>query len=119
MVYIGSFTLLVAFILFTICTQAWMLYLIAFLLGLGFGYINPAFQSMLINLARHDQRGTANATYFTFWDLGIGLGTAIGGAIIARFNFEWLYGICAVALILAILFYIMVSASYFEKNKLR
>jgi len=119
MVYIGSCILLIAFGLFTICTQAWMLYLIAFLMGVGLGYINPAFQSMLINLARHDQRGTANATYFTFWDLGIGLGTAIGGAVIARYNFEWLYAVCAVAIVLGLVYYAAVSATYFNKNRLR
>jgi len=119
MVYIGSSILLVAFGLFTICSYAWMLYLIAFLLGLGLGYINPAFQSMLINLARHDQRGTANATYFTFWDLGIGLGTAVGGAVIARLNFEWLYAICGLALVLALIYFVTVSAAYYNKNKLR
>ena len=119
MIYIGTIMLLAAFVLFTICTSAWMLYLIAFLMGVGLGYINPAFQSMLINLARHDQRGTANATYFTFWDLGIGLGTATGGMIIAQFNFEWLYAICAVLLALALIYFATVSAAYFNKNKLR
>ncbi|NDV83189.1 MFS transporter [Bacteroides sp. 51] len=119
MIYIGTVMLLVAFGLFTICSSAWMLYLIAFLLGAGLGYINPAFQSMLINLARHDQRGTANATYFTFWDLGIGLGTAVGGIIIARLNFEWLYAICGAALVLALIYFATVSAGYFNRNKLR
>ena len=119
MIYIGTVMLIAAFGLFTICSSAWMLYLIAFLLGVGLGYINPAFQSMLINLARHDQRGTANATYFTFWDLGIGLGTAVGGTIIARLNFEWLYAICGIALALALIHFITVSAAYYNKNRLR
>ena len=96
-----------------------MLYIIAFLLGIGFGYFTPAFQTMLINLAEHNQRETANATCFTFWDLGIGLGTAAGGMIIENLNFQWLYGLSAGLLILRLIYFMIISTSYFEKKKLR
>lgn len=119
LVQTGGVFLIISFALFAFCSNAIMLYIIAFFLGIGFGYINPAFQTMLINLAEHNQRGTANATYFTFWDLGIGLGTAVGGIIIEKLNFGWLYGICAAAIVLGIIYFSTVSASYFQKNKLR
>lgn len=119
MVNTGGVFLILSFALFTICNSALMLYLISFLLGIGIGYINPAFQTMFINLAEHNQRGTANATYFTFWDLGIGLGTAAGGMIIDKLNFEWLYFICACLLITGLIYFATLSASYFQKNKLR
>lgn len=115
----GGVVLIASFFLLAVCNNVVMLYAIAFLLGIGFGYINPAFQTMLINLAEHNQRGTANATYFTFWDLGIGLGTAVGGIIIDKLNFGWLYAICAGALVLGVIYFATVSAAYFEKNKLR
>jgi len=119
MVNTGTILLILSFTLFIFCNSAWMLYLIAFLLGIGFGYINPAFQTMFINLAEHNQRGTANATYFTFWDLGIGLGTAIGGSIIEKSGFESLYTICAALLVLGIIYFVTISAAYFQNNKLR
>ncbi len=119
MIYTGSAALIMSFLLFTVCTSAIMLYSVAFLLGIGFGYINPAFQSMYINLAEHNQRGTANATYFTFWDMGIGLGTAIGGSIIEKFSFQWLYGLCAGLLVIGVVYFAVVSAAYFRKYKLR
>ncbi|MDF9830312.1 MFS transporter [Parabacteroides sp. PF5-6] len=119
MVYIGGAFLILSFALFTVCYSAWILYLIPFLLGIGLGYINPAFQTMFINLAEHNQRGTANATYFTFWDLGIGLGTATGGLIIDKLNFEWLYFICACLLLLGLIYFAIRSAAYFQRNKLR
>lgn len=119
MIYAGSIALIISFLLFVICRDAVVLYIIAFLFGIGFGYMSPAFQTMMINLAEHNQRGTANATYFTFWDLGIGLGTAIGGTIIEKLNFQWLYGICAGLLIFGLAYFAIVSASYFRKKKLR
>lgn len=115
----GGIFLVLSFLLFALCINALMLYLIAFLLGMGFGYINPAFQTMFINLAEHNRRGTANATYFTFWDLGIGVGTIVGGTIIATYNFEYLFIVCSAFLVLGIVFFITVSAPYFNNNKLR
>lgn len=119
MIYVGSSALILSFFLFAFCKSSIMLYIVAFLLGIGFGYFAPAFQTMLINLAEHNQRGTANATYFTFWDLGIGLGTAAGGMIIENLNFQWLYGISAGLLVLGLIYFMIISASYFEKKKLR
>lgn len=116
MIYVGGALLVISFGLFTICSSAAMLYAIAFLLGISFGYITPAFQTMLINLADSRQRGTANATYFTFWDMGIGLGTAVGGTIIERLGFTCLYALCAAALVAGIIYFITVSAKYYKKH---
>lgn len=116
---IGSVFLLLAFTLFAICSNSEMYYLTAFLLGVGYGYINPVFQTMFINLAEHNQRGTANATYFTFWDMGIGVGTVIGGFVIEKLSFGWLYAICSVSILLGLIYFAVFSASYYQKNKLR
>lgn len=118
MIIAGSIVVAAAYFLFIFIGNAWMLYLTAFLLGSGFGCITPAFQTMFINMARHDQRGTANATFFTFWDFGIGLGTAVGGMLIEKLGFTWLYGICGVLLLLGLLYFVFVSAPYYERKKL-
>ncbi|NDV79569.1 MFS transporter [Dysgonomonas sp. 511] len=119
LIKIGSVFLILSFSLLALCNNTIMLYVTAFLLGIGYGYINPAFQAMLINLAEHNQRGTANATYFTFWDLGIGLGTVIGGIVISKLNFSWLYAISSAILVLGVIYFAVMSAPYFQKNKLR
>ena len=54
-------------------------YLAAILIGLGNGHMYPAFQNMIIGVARHNERGTANSTLLTSWDLGQGLGILAGG----------------------------------------
>ncbi|NDW18409.1 MFS transporter [Dysgonomonas sp. 216] len=118
-IYVGSILLIITYVLFAVCSNQLTFYVVALTLGAGYGHINPAFQSMLINLARHNQRGTANATYFSFWDMGIGLGIAAGGAIIERLSFGWLFALCAVLIIIGLIFFALISASYFEKNKLR
>lgn len=48
-------------------------------LGFGYGMDFPAVQTMIVNQAGHHQRGTANSTYFTAFDMGVGAGMLIGG----------------------------------------
>lgn len=115
----GSISLVLAFGLFAVCGNTILFYTIALLLGAGFGLVNPAFQSMVINLAEHNQRGTAIATYFTFWDMGIGIGIAIGGMIIEKLNFEWMFIFSAGLIGMGIIYFALLSATYFQKNKLR
>ncbi|MCC8087770.1 MAG: MFS transporter [Rikenellaceae bacterium] len=118
-VYIGSALLIVSFTLFVFKSMSVpLLYLIALLTGAGYGHINPAFQSMFINLSHHNQRGTANATYFTFWDMGIGLGIAAGGFFIDKLNFQWLFALCSGLYILSTVYFGIVSAPYYREKRL-
>ena len=64
---------LVGFLLFVGVHHPIAYYLSAALIGLGNGHLYPAFLNMFINVARHDQRGTANSSILTGWDLGFGI----------------------------------------------
>ena len=56
--------------------------------GLGNGHLWPAFQNMMINVAENNERGTANSTLLTSWDLGLGLGVLFGGVIVEYFSYS-------------------------------
>ena len=51
------------------------------LIGLGNGHMWPAFQNMIISMAHHNERGTANSTILVAWDVGMGLGVLLGGIV--------------------------------------
>ena len=51
--------------------------LAAVLYGLGSSWPMPALNAVVIRLAPPERRGAANATFFTFLDLGVGLGTIV------------------------------------------
>ncbi|MBQ8713777.1 MAG: MFS transporter [Prevotella sp.] len=59
----------------------------ALLIGLGNGHMWPAFQNMMISMAHHNERGTANSTILISWDVGMGLGILAGGAIAEHFGY--------------------------------
>ena len=60
----------------------------AILIGLGNGHMWPAFQNMMIGIARTNERGTANSTILTCWDLGQGIGILFGGFIVEYIGYS-------------------------------
>jgi len=72
----------VGFTLFALAPGVWAFYVSALLIGLGNGRMFPAFLNMFISVARHDQRGTANSSILTSWDLGMGVGILLGGILV-------------------------------------
>ena len=71
----------VGYLLFVSVQAEWSYYLSALLIGLGNGHFWPAFQNMMINMAAKNERGTANSTLLTSWDLGVGIGVLLGGVV--------------------------------------
>ncbi|MBQ2589851.1 MAG: MFS transporter, partial [Prevotella sp.] len=64
----------IGYTLFIACPYEIGYYASALLIGLGNGHLWPAFLNMIIGLAKNNERGTANSTLLTSWDIGIGLG---------------------------------------------
>ena len=75
----GMVMSLVGYTLFALVQEPWAYYSAALIIGLGNGHLCPAYQTMFINLAPNSQRGTANSSYLTSWDVGVGLGVLVGG----------------------------------------
>lgn len=92
---------------------------IALFLGIGFGTMFPAFNTLFVNLASNAQRGTATSTYLTSWDMGIGTGVLAGGYIgqFATFDKAFFFGACLT--VFSVIYFKIKVAPHFEQNKLR
>ena len=92
---------------------------IALLLGVGFGTMFPAFNTLFVNLAPNSKRGTATSTYLTSWDVGIGAGLLLGGYIgqVSTLNAAYFVGACLT--VVSVLFFNIKVGPHFERNKLR
>lgn len=93
-------------------------FLTAFLFGYGYGTMFPAYNTLFINLAPNSRRATANATYLTGWDVGIGGGMLLGGYI-SEFDYSYCYMIGVVLIFVALLFFKYVVTPHFHQHKLR
>lgn len=82
--------------------------LAAVLIGMGFGSAQPCLQTISIQRSAKHRIGHATSTYFTCYDIGIALGSLILGIVIAYFDYSIAYMLCAVIIILSLLFYKLV-----------
>ena len=94
-------------------------YLIALLLGIGFGTMFPAYNTLFVNLAPNSQRGTATSTYLTSWDVGIGIGMVVGGYIAEISTFKMAYFAGALLTVLSLSFFIRKVGPHFHRERLR
>lgn len=90
----------------------------AFIIGVGYGTMVPAFQSLVVNVAPHHMRGTANSTYLTCFDLGVGTGMLSAGFIASQCSLATAYLVGAGCCFLALLHYIRFSKPAYERNKI-
>ncbi|MBR6519808.1 MAG: MFS transporter, partial [Paludibacteraceae bacterium] len=93
--------------------------LIALFVGVGFGTIFPAYNTLFVNLAEHNQRGTANSTYLTSWDIGIGFGLVIGGIVSQHTSFAYAYLIGGTLCLISAIYFTLYVGPHFNRHKLR
>lgn len=116
---LGALGLLaLSFIAFGMATSPVLFFATSFFIGIGYGVLSPAFQTLFVNMATPDKRGTANSTYFSFYDLGIGLGMVASGKIASLFDMGTIF-ICGGALCFAAIgYYLLVTKKLYEMNKI-
>jgi MFS family permease len=98
---------------------ALLLYSVALLLGVGYGMMFPAYNTLFVNLAPHNRRATASSTYLTSWDVGIGIGLVGGGYMAEYAGMTATYSVAAGAALLSALVFKQWTAAHFHKHKFR
>ena len=114
----GSLVSTAAYVIFATGGGEWSFYLSALLLGLGNGRMYPAFLNMFISVARNDQRGTANSSILTSWDIGMGLGILVGGVTLEYCGYEWAFKITALSQIIGAVTLILFTKGFFRSRTL-
>lgn len=108
----------IGYTLFACAFGEWSYFLSALLVGLGNGRMYPAFLNMFVNVARHDQRGTANSSILISWDLGMGLGILAGGVIAEFIGFAAAFWITAAAQCAGTILFFIATRQFYLKRKL-
>ena len=108
---------LVGFVLFVAVPHPVTYYLSAGLIGLGNGHLYPAFLNMFVAVARHDQRGTANSSILTGWDLGFGIGCLLGGVVAEHWGYGAAFWMVALENACGVLLFFMAGRQFFLARK--
>lgn len=116
---VGMCVSVFSYLAFAAIHNYWGFFGCAVILGLGNGHMFPAVQTMFVNLAPNNRRGTANSSMLTSWDLGVGAGVVIGGIASELSGYSAAFWIAAIVNIVGVLFFFAYVRSTYNKNKLR
>ena len=114
----GMVISLVGYTMFIACPNYVGYYGSALLIGLGNGHLWPAFQNMMICMAHHNERGTANSTILISWDVGMGLGILLGGILAELFGYTTAFWTVALVNLTGVLLYFMRSQHFFLERRI-
>lgn len=114
----GMCIALVGYIMFVAWTHPLGYYLSAFLIGLGNGHMYPAFLNMFIDMAHHNERGTANSSILTSWDLGFGIGILLGGIVSGMVGYKAAFWMVAIENAFGVLLFFLFSRKFFVKRRI-
>lgn len=102
----GALMIFIAMLMLAWLPNTAVLLIAASLYGLGFGSVQPALQAWSVENAPANRRGMANATFFSFFDLGIGLGAILFGQMAYIFGYASIYAASAGSVLMAMIIYI-------------
>jgi predicted MFS family arabinose efflux permease len=113
----GMLISLVGYTLFVACPNMFGYYGSAILIGLGNGHMYPAFLNMFVNVAHHNERGTANSSILTSWDLGFGIGILMGGVVAEWAGFTASFWVTAAVNAVGVALFFAATRRFFENRR--
>ncbi|MBQ3240263.1 MAG: MFS transporter [Akkermansia sp.] len=107
----------IGYALMALVHAEWSFYPAALIMGLGNGHMFPAMQNIFMGICTREQRGTANSTLLISWDIGVAIGTSVGGIAADMLGFDAAFGIAAFGNLAGALFYIFhTRADYLRRR---
>lgn len=104
---IGFIAIVVSLFLLFLANGYIVFMMSAVFFGIGFGIVQPTTLTMAINKVDASQRGVANGTILTAFDLGVGCGSILLGILSNHFGLSMMYLIsCFIVVIPFLIFYI-------------
>ena len=83
--------------------------------GLGYGILQPLFQSFVTGTTPAPKRGVANATYMLSYDVGIGIGSLLMGCLQETIGLPTGFALTAIAYVIGGIIYIIHVDGYYHK----
>lgn len=105
----GTSLIMLAMLLLAWLPSSLVMFIAAGLYGFGFGTVQPALQAWAVQDAPMNRKGMANATFFSFFDLGVGIGAMAFGQIGHWLGYSSIYIASAISVSISILLYILMA----------
>ncbi|HEY4540201.1 MAG TPA: MFS transporter [Faecalibacter sp.] len=116
LVYPGSIILVIGLIGLALSFNLWTILISAGIIGLGYGAIFPAYQTLSVSAASPQRAGTASATFFLLYDIGIGIGSFVLGIIASIIGYSNMYLTASGIAIISLMTYIIINKKMYRKK---
>ncbi|MGJ9385562.1 MFS transporter [Salipaludibacillus sp. CF4.18] len=113
----GSILSIVGLIILYVAVSDSMFLIAAIFYGFGFGAIFPAIQTWCLNLVEEHEHEDAMATFFNFFDLGIGGGSFILGLVATVASYQAVYLVASIVYGLVLVIYLVYFVRKRQSNK--
>ena len=116
---LGIASVIVSFFIVAFIHNPVAFFISAAVMGVGYGLITPTAQTMIVNMAEDTERGVANATYLTFFDIGVGSGVFVGGLIAQHINYSASYALSFLLALCAMAYLHLFIKNHFQLRRLK
>lgn len=115
LVYISMAILIITMVSYLFLTSGVHLLVAGFFFGLGYGILQPLFQSFVTGTTPAPKRGVANATYMLSYDVGIGIGSLLMGFLQEPIGLPVGFALTAIAYVIGGIVYTAYVDRYYRK----
>lgn len=105
----GVILIAAAMVVLSQAETLWMFLLAGVIYGTGFGSVQPSMQALAVKNVPPNRRGAANGTFFSAFDMGIGVGATLWGYVSKFVDYSQMYLVAAVPALIALLLYWLLS----------
>lgn len=116
---LGIASVIVSFFIVAFIHNPVAFFISAAFMGVGYGLITPTAQTMIVNMAEDTERGVANATYLTFFDIGVCSGVFVGGLIAQHLNYSASYALSFLLALCAMAYLHLFIKNHFQLRRLK
>lgn len=103
----GSIFIIIGLVILSFTSSTLSLFFAAFLFGLGYGSLQPTFQTWMIQVVHPSQRGLANGMFLNTLDFGIAIGALLLGIIASVTSYADMYRYSALFIVLLLVIYVI------------
>lgn len=115
LVYASIAVLILTMLSFLFLNTGLHLLIAGFFFGLGYGILQPLFQSFVTGTTPGPERGVANSTYMLSYDIGIGIGSLVMGFMQESIGLTNGFAITAIAYVVGIIVFVSYVDGYYRK----
>lgn len=115
LVYASLAVLILTMLSFLFLTSGVHLLVAGFFFGLGYGILQPLFQSFVTGTTPARHRGVANSTYMLSYDIGIGIGSLLMGFMQESIGLTTGFALTAIAYVVGGVIYLIYVDGYYRR----